>query len=166
MPRSSKAIRKAVTYRDHRRRRPRPHPLPFSLKTATGPATIVSRRPHGHRPCTPAYQEPACRSLGPSRGACTPGLRWPGPRVGRRFGSQRETTANEAMRRHLFPPSPPCLAFVRVLMKVVVKRVYFAEIWDSHGNPQCEVGTPFAAVRKAVRHAFGDAEDCTINDRT
>ncbi len=61
MTRSSKAIRKAVTYRDHRRRRPRPHPLPFSLKTATGPATIVSRRPHGHRPCTPADQEPVCR---------------------------------------------------------------------------------------------------------
>ena len=50
MPRSSKAVRKAVTYRDHRRPRPRPHPMPFSLKTATGPATIVSRRPHGHRP--------------------------------------------------------------------------------------------------------------------
>ena len=31
-------------------RRPRPHPKPFSLKTATGPATIVLRRPHGHRP--------------------------------------------------------------------------------------------------------------------
>ena len=45
----------------HRRRRPRPHPLPFSLKTATGPGTIVSRRPHGHRPCTPADQEPVCR---------------------------------------------------------------------------------------------------------
>ena len=50
MPRASKAVRKAVTYPDHRRSRPRPHPMPFSLKTATGPATIVSRRPHGHRP--------------------------------------------------------------------------------------------------------------------
>ena len=62
MPRSSKAVRKAVTYRDHRRRRPRPHPLPFSLKTATGPATIVSRRPHGHRPCTPAEACATCRA--------------------------------------------------------------------------------------------------------
>ena len=136
-----------------------------SFKTATGPATIVSRRPHGHRPCTPAYQEPVCRSPGPSRGACTLGLRRPVPRVGRRFGSERETTANEAMRRHLFPPPPPCPAFVRVVMKDVVKRVYFAEIWDSHGNLQWQGDTPFEAVRKAVRHALGDAEDCTINDR-
>ena len=51
-------------------------------------------------------------------------------------------------------------------MKDVVKRVYFAEIWDSHGNLQWQGGTPFEAVRKAVRHAFGDAEDCTINNRT
>ena len=35
---------------DHQRRRPRPHPKPFSLKMATGPATIVLRHPHGHRP--------------------------------------------------------------------------------------------------------------------
>ena len=48
--RVSKAITKAVTYRDHARRRPSPHPLPLSLKTATGPATIVSRQPHGYRP--------------------------------------------------------------------------------------------------------------------
>ena len=40
MPRSSKAIRKAATYRDHRRRRRRLHPPPFSLKTATGPPTL------------------------------------------------------------------------------------------------------------------------------
>ena len=35
---------------DHQRRRPRPHPKPFSLKMATGPATIVLRHPYGHRP--------------------------------------------------------------------------------------------------------------------
>ena len=40
MPRSFKAIRKAATYRDHRRRRRRLHPPPFSLKTATGPPTL------------------------------------------------------------------------------------------------------------------------------
>ena len=40
MPRSSKAIRKAATYRDHRRRRRRLHPPQFSLKTATGPPTL------------------------------------------------------------------------------------------------------------------------------
>ena len=40
MPRSSKAIRKAATYRDHRRCRRRLHPLPFSLKAATGPAHL------------------------------------------------------------------------------------------------------------------------------
>ena len=40
MPRSSKAIRKAATYRDHRRRRRRLHPPPFSLKTATGPPAL------------------------------------------------------------------------------------------------------------------------------
>ena len=70
------------------------------------------------------------------------------------------------MRRHLFPPPPPCPAFVRVLMKDVVKRVYFTEIWYSHGNLQWQGDTPLEAVRKAVRHALGDAEDCTINDRT
>ena len=43
MPRSSKAIRKALTYRDHRRRRRRLHPLPFSLKTATGPAHLLTK---------------------------------------------------------------------------------------------------------------------------
>ena len=41
MTRSSKAIRKAVTYRHHRRRRPRPHPLRFSLKSATGPSNCI-----------------------------------------------------------------------------------------------------------------------------
>ena len=47
------------------------------------------------------------------------------------------------MRRHLFPPPPPCPAFVQILMKDVVKRVYFAEIWDSHGNLQWQGDTPF-----------------------
>ena len=38
------------------------HPMPFSLKTATGPATIVSRRPHGHRPSSrlPQAQHICC----------------------------------------------------------------------------------------------------------
>ena len=51
-------------------------------------------------------------------------------------------------------------------MKDVVKRVYFREIWYSHGNLQWQGDTPLEAVRKAVRHALGDAEDCTMNDRT
>ena len=39
----SKAISKALTYRDHRRGRRRLHPLPFSLKTATGPAHLLTK---------------------------------------------------------------------------------------------------------------------------